>query len=107
MAYSVQFTPDAANRLRGLRATDRAKIAIQCQRILSVNPKMESKARIKRLRGDVFPPYRLRVDDFRVFYDVEEDTQTVMIYGIVGKVQAYEWLIAFQKEQSDENDNSQ
>jgi len=107
MPYSVQFTPEAANQLRALRATDRVKIADQCQRLLSVNPSLESQARIKRLRGNVFPPYRLRVDDYRVFYDVEEARQTVMIYGVVSKAQANEWLAASQQEQNHEADDAQ
>ncbi|MGH9767422.1 MAG: type II toxin-antitoxin system RelE family toxin [Blastocatellia bacterium] len=73
MPYSVQFTPEAARQLRALRAFERVKIADRCPRILSVNPTLTSKARVKRLRDDVFPPYRLRVDDYLVFYDVEEE----------------------------------
>jgi mRNA-degrading endonuclease RelE of RelBE toxin-antitoxin system len=106
MSYSVLFTPRAANELRALRAADRAKIAELSQRILSVSPTLVSKARVKRLSGGVFPPYRLRVDDFRVFYDVEEGTQRVMIYGVVSKSQANDWLAAFQKERSHEDDDT-
>jgi mRNA-degrading endonuclease RelE of RelBE toxin-antitoxin system len=83
-----------------------ARIADQCQRLLSVNPTLESRARIKRLRGDVFPSYRLRVGDYRVFYEVEEDAQRVMIYGVVSKSQVDEWLMTFQEEQSDEEDDT-
>jgi mRNA-degrading endonuclease RelE of RelBE toxin-antitoxin system len=79
-----------------------AKIADQCRRILSVNPTLASRARIKRLRGGVFPPYRLRVDEYRVFYDVNEATQIVMIYGVVDKAQADEWLAARQEVQDGE-----
>ena len=106
MAYNVGFTPEAANQLRALRATDRAKIADHCLRILSINPTLESKARIKRLREGTYPPYRLRVDDHRVFYDVDEAKQTVMIYGVVSKTEANNWLGTFTREvESDENGN--
>ena len=80
-----------------------AKIADQCQRILSANPTLASKARVKRLRGGVFPPYRLRIDDYRVFYDVNEASQSVMIYGVVDKAQADEWLAAHQEVQDSED----
>lgn len=106
MPYSVQFTPEAARQLRALRAFERVKIADQCLRILSVNPTLTSKARIKRLRDDVFPPFRLRVDDYRVYYDVEEKNQTVMIYAVVSKDEANEWLTS-QQEKSDDDDNDQ
>jgi mRNA-degrading endonuclease RelE of RelBE toxin-antitoxin system len=92
MAFRVLFTPLAAEQLRALRAVDRAVIADQCERMLSVNPTLESKARVKHLRGNVFPPYRLRVGQYRVFYAVDLDQETVMIYGVVSKEQAKAWL---------------
>jgi mRNA-degrading endonuclease RelE of RelBE toxin-antitoxin system len=107
MPYSVQFTPEAARQLRALRASERVKIADQCLRILSVNPTLTSKARIKRLRDDVFPPFRLRVDEYRVFYDVEEEKQTVMIYAVVSKDEANEWLTSQQEKKSDDDDDNQ
>ena len=53
-------------------------------------PAKESRSGIKRLRGIVRPQYRLRVGDFRVFYDVVEDA--VEVLTIVPKVRADEWL---------------
>lgn len=88
MPYRVQFTPKATDQLRVLRTTDAVKIVDQSQRILSVNPTLESRARIKRLRRDVFPPYRLRVDEYRVFYNVEEEAGKVVVYGVVEKSRA-------------------
>lgn len=107
MPYSVQFTPEAARQLRALRASERVKIADHCLRVLSVNPTLTSKARVKRLRDDVFPPFRLRVDDYRVFYDVEEEKRTVMIYAVVSKDEANEWLTSQQEKKSDDDDNDQ
>jgi mRNA-degrading endonuclease RelE of RelBE toxin-antitoxin system len=106
MSYHVQFTPEAAKAVRALRATDAARIVDHCQRVLSVNPTLESQARIKRLAGEVFPPYRLRVDDFRVFYDVDEAARTVMIYGVVSKAQVNTWLASIQEEREHENDHT-
>jgi mRNA-degrading endonuclease RelE of RelBE toxin-antitoxin system len=107
MPYSVQFTPEAARQLRALRASERVKIADRRLRILSVNPTLTSKARVKRLRDEVFPPFRLRVDEYRVFYDVEEEKQTVMIYAVVGKDEANEWLTSQQEKKSDDDDDNQ
>jgi mRNA-degrading endonuclease RelE of RelBE toxin-antitoxin system len=106
MPYSVQFTPEAIGLLRALRATDMAKVVDQCHRILSVNPTLESRARIKRLRHGVFPPYRLRIDEHRIFYDVEQGVRRVLVYGVVAKAEANEWLAAFQEEQSREDDDA-
>ncbi|GAB4422421.1 MAG: hypothetical protein Fur0044_20350 [Anaerolineae bacterium] len=41
------------------------------------------------------PPYRLRVDEFRVFYDVEQEEQKVIIYGVAYKEHALDWLADF------------
>ena len=53
-------------------------------------PRKDSKTRIKRLRGLRQPEYRLRVDDFRVYYDVAEPE--VHILAVVAKHLTYEWL---------------
>jgi mRNA interferase RelE/StbE len=50
-------------------------------------------SRIKRLRELHSPQYRLRVDDWRVFYDVVEGE--VRIRGVVRKPDASEWLAQF------------
>lgn len=55
-------------------------------------PTKVSKSRIKRLRGLDRPQYRLRVDEVRVFYDVQE--KTVQVLAIVTKAQADAWLNA-------------
>ena len=57
---------------------------------LQHRPTAESKSRIKRLQDLRKPQYRLRVDNLRVFYDVEGNT--VFVHGIVDKPHAAEWL---------------
>jgi mRNA-degrading endonuclease RelE of RelBE toxin-antitoxin system len=104
--YDLKYTIEALDQLRALRATDAARIADQCRRILTVNPTLESRARIKRLIGGVVPSYRMRVDDYRVFYEVEEDAEQVVIWGILSKAQAEAWLAERQKEARDANENA-
>jgi mRNA-degrading endonuclease RelE of RelBE toxin-antitoxin system len=53
-------------------------------------PKKAGRGRIKRLRGMSRPEYRLRVDEFRIFYDVKETE--VEIFVVVPKSRASEWL---------------
>ena len=53
-------------------------------------PAKVSKSRIKRLRGLSRPQYRLRVDDLRVFYDIEGIE--VHVLAIVAKADADAWL---------------
>jgi mRNA-degrading endonuclease RelE of RelBE toxin-antitoxin system len=105
--YTVVFAAPAARQLRALRAAERAGIIDQCRRLLSTHPTLTSRARIKRLAGDVVPPYRLRVGDYRVFYDIEEEAKRVLIYGVVTKAHADEWLAAAQQEgEHEEGDRS-
>jgi len=54
---------------------------------------MISKSRIKRLRKLTSPQYQLRVDDWRIFYDVVGGE--VLIRGVVKKSDAAEWLAQF------------
>jgi mRNA-degrading endonuclease RelE of RelBE toxin-antitoxin system len=58
--------------------------------VLTVNPTLESKARVKRLREPAPAQYRLRVGEFRVFYDVAEDH--VDILTILRKEDAIAYL---------------
>ena len=53
---------------------------------------MQSRSRIKQLRPATYPPYRLRVDDIRVYYDVDEAKQLVVVLGIVPTSESTAWL---------------
>ena len=93
MSYEIVLAPQAIEDIHRLRAKDRATLREALETHLRHAPQMESKSRIKRLRGMARPQYRLRVDEFRVFYDVIEDT--VEILAIVAKPDAQAWLAQF------------
>ena len=90
MVYEIIFAPEAIDDLQRLRAVDRSGIRGAIETHLRHQPRKQSKTRIKRLRGLRQPEYRLRVDDFRVFYDVIETE--VHILAIIAKHLTYEWL---------------
>lgn len=90
MKYRVTLSPEARAHFHGLCAYDRAKVRDAIDDHLQHVPSAESKSRIKRLRDLRKPQYRLRVDDLRIFYDVEQDE--VIVLGIVEKAHAEEWL---------------
>jgi mRNA-degrading endonuclease RelE of RelBE toxin-antitoxin system len=90
MRYEIDLAPQAVEDFRRLSARDRSTIRDALQRQLRYEPRRESRSSIKRLRGIVRPQYRLRVGDFRVFYDVLEDS--VEVLAIVAKAQADDWL---------------
>ena len=92
MAFRIELVDDAKATLRRLRAVDRAKVLDRIERHLTDEPTAQSRSRIKRLRTGTYPPYRLRIDDIRVYYDVDEAAQLVVVLGIVPKSESASWL---------------
>ncbi len=92
MPYRIEFVNAAKTDLRALRKSDRVKVLDRIETHLTHEPKLRSKSRIKPLRPGTYPPYRLRVDQFRVYYDVDEDNRLVIVFGIVRKAQSAAWL---------------
>ena len=90
MRYEIVLAAQAVEDFRQLPARDRSTIRDALERHLRHEPAKESRSGIKRLRGIARPQYRLRVGDFRVFYDVAEDS--VEVLAIVPKTRAAEWL---------------
>jgi mRNA-degrading endonuclease RelE of RelBE toxin-antitoxin system len=69
-----------------LRAHDRAAVRDAIERHLRYQPAKTSKSRIKLLWGMSRPQFRLRVGEFRVSYDVIENT--VQVLAIIPKSMA-------------------
>jgi len=90
MRYEIILAPQAARQFKALRAFDRAAIGEALETHLRHRPDQISKSRIKRLRGLSRPQYRLRVNDFRVFYDIID--QEVQILAIISKEEVEAWL---------------
>jgi mRNA-degrading endonuclease RelE of RelBE toxin-antitoxin system len=90
MKYGIILSPEAVQDLKLLDAHQRAKIKDLIELHLRHEPFKISRSRIKKLRGLRHPQYRLRIDDFRVFYDIEGNR--VEILSIILKSKAAEWL---------------
>lgn len=90
MPYEIRYSNEAVEQLKKLRAFDRTAILDQIEQVLGVNPTIVSKARIKQLREPAPTQYRLRVGEFRVFYDVAEDL--VLIIQVLTKQDSIEFL---------------
>ncbi|MDI6801972.1 MAG: type II toxin-antitoxin system RelE/ParE family toxin [Thermodesulfovibrionales bacterium] len=90
MKYEIILAPEAIQDLKLLDAYQRAKIKDLIEVHLRHEPTKISKSRIKRLKGLRHPQYRLKIDDFRIFYDIKEDN--VEILTIILKSKAAEWL---------------
>ena len=90
MRFEIILAPDAARALKALSAYHRAAVRAALEAHLRHEPAKVSKSRIKRLRGLSRPQFRLRVDEFRVFYDIVE--QEVQVLAIISKTEAQAWL---------------
>lgn len=93
MRHEIIFAPEAIDDLRRLRKAEAGMLIDAIELHLRHAPEFLSKSRIKRLRELRSPQYRLRVDEWRVFYDVVEGE--VRIRGIVRKSDASDWLLQF------------
>jgi mRNA-degrading endonuclease RelE of RelBE toxin-antitoxin system len=90
MPYEIRYSDEAIDQLKTLRAFDRTAILDQIEEVLAVNPTIESKARVKRLREPAPTQYRMRVGEFRVFYDVEGEV--VLVIQILSKKDSNDYL---------------
>ena len=95
MPFEVRYSTTAAKQLKRLRAFDRATILDEIERTLTANPTMQSKAKVKKLRQPAPTQYRLRVEDFRVFYDVDDVSHLVDVVQILSKEDSLPYLESF------------
>ena len=90
MPYEIRYSNEAVEQLKKLRAFDSTAILDQIAQVLRVNPTVVSKSRVKRLREPAPTQYRLRVGEFRVFYDVADEV--VLIIQILSKQDSIDYL---------------
>lgn len=65
-------------QLKALRRRDSTTIVDDIDRHLSEEPERTSRTSIKRLRGHQDATFRLRVGEYRIFYDVRDDRVEVI-----------------------------
>jgi mRNA-degrading endonuclease RelE of RelBE toxin-antitoxin system len=95
MKYDVVIAHDAQVVFNKLDARWRSRLKEAMQTHLLHNPTHESRSRIKRLRGLQRPQFRMRVDEMRVFYDVNKNPHRVEVLGFVRKSDAAAWLAKY------------
>jgi len=95
--FEIILKPSAVSDMDGLRKYDATTIADRMEKHLVHEPDRESKSRIKRLRGIKNPDYRLRVGEYRVFYNIEEAEGRVVVLRILHKDQTHEYYKELKK----------
>jgi mRNA-degrading endonuclease RelE of RelBE toxin-antitoxin system len=80
-AFEIQFTDAAWQDLATLRKFDRGQVVNGIETQLTHQPDVETRNR-KRLRPNQLAEWELRIDHFRVFYDVRPDEPSVKIVAV-------------------------
>lgn len=83
--YEIQYSQSAVEDVESLRAYDQRKIITAIERHLLHRPTQTSRVRIKRMIQPFWSQFRLRVDDFRVYYDVGEESRLVSVLRVLKK----------------------
>src|SRR2546428_13524469 len=81
MRFDIVFTTEALEDLRLFRKGERTRIIEAIEEQLSHEPNHETRNR-KRLRPNQTAEWVIRVDRFRVFYDIEESAHLVRIEAV-------------------------
>lgn len=95
MPFAIILAPEAVADLKRLKGNVRGAVRDALKTHLSHEPEKASRSRIKRLRGLSRPQYRLRVNEYRVYYDVVSGI--VEVLAIVPKSETESWLAQFGK----------
>lgn len=80
--FTIQYDPAAVLELRGLARYWQVEVVSAIEQHLLHEPTRVSRSRIKRLDPALVAEFRLRVGDFRVFYNVEVERSVVVIIAI-------------------------
>jgi mRNA interferase RelE/StbE len=83
--FRIEFAREAANDLRELRAFDKRKVLDAIQLFLIRDPRKTSRSRIKLMAQPFWSQYRLRVEQFRVYYDLDEVAGIVNVVRVLRK----------------------
>ena len=78
MKYRIRIVADADAELRTVPVFYRRQIVEMIGKLLGTQPTQESQSRIKKLVQRAASVYRLRVGEYRVFYDIEDETVTIL-----------------------------
>lgn len=83
MAFEINFTSNAANHVRAYRKFEQKIILDAIEEQLSCEPTVETRNR-KRLGENELSDWELRIDNYRVFYDVviKDEDRIVQIKAV-------------------------
>ena len=83
--FTIDLSDEALEELRHFRKRDSTTILDEIERQLSYQPDVETRNR-KPLRAHPLGEWELRVDKFRVFYDIDTENKAVLVKAVGIKV---------------------
>jgi mRNA-degrading endonuclease RelE of RelBE toxin-antitoxin system len=83
--YEIRYAAEAVADLRAMRPFDRRKVLDGIKLHLFHQPMFVSRSRIKAMIQPFWSQYRLRIDAFRIYYDVDDNDRIVNVLRILMK----------------------
>jgi mRNA-degrading endonuclease RelE of RelBE toxin-antitoxin system len=80
-SFTIKFTKPAYRHLEAFRRFDRNKILDEIKAQLTHNPDEETRNK-KLLRDNPLADWEFRIQPFRVFYDIDQVSQSVRILAV-------------------------
>jgi mRNA-degrading endonuclease RelE of RelBE toxin-antitoxin system len=93
VCYRIEYSKEAIEHLRELDARQRTLIFDVVDKQLTYEPTLETLNR-KLMRPNVLSVYELRVQNLRVYFDVEESPEKVVVIRAIGRKQGNRVYIA-------------
>jgi mRNA-degrading endonuclease RelE of RelBE toxin-antitoxin system len=90
-AFRFEITEDARADLSYYTAFERKIVVSQIRDQLTHQPAVATRNR-KRLRDNPIARWELRIDKYRIFYDVDEDSELVIIVAVGHKDHEVLWI---------------
>ena len=81
----IKYADEAVADIRALRAHDQRKILDGVEAHLRHQPKFVSRTSVKAMVQPFWSQFRLRIEDFRVYYDVDDSSKTVYVLRVLQK----------------------
>jgi mRNA-degrading endonuclease RelE of RelBE toxin-antitoxin system len=83
--FTIDLSDDALEELCQFRKRDSTTIIDEIERQLTYQPNVETRNR-KPLRAHPLGEWELRVDKFRVFYDIDMENEAVLVKAVGVKI---------------------
>ena len=83
MAYRIEYSPETDSHLRCLTARQRSIVFDAVDERLLHEPAVETRNR-RPMRPNPLAPWELRIEELRVYYDVEEEPEQLVTILAVG-----------------------